>query len=89
MEAMLGISQLAKTLCLPYYCLCLLFNKIGKKGKTVSAWKRGGWGEREGQEGRGRNDPNNVCTYEYMNIEKNNCWVCKEAGKIINNQIWN
>jgi hypothetical protein len=34
MEAMLGISlynypylKLAKTLCLSYYCLCLLFNK--------------------------------------------------------------
>jgi hypothetical protein len=35
-EAMLGISlysylylKLAKMLCLSYYCLCLLFNKIG------------------------------------------------------------
>jgi hypothetical protein len=39
-------------LCLSYYCLCLLFNKIGEKGKTGSAWKgvgrRRGWGaERE------------------------------------------
>jgi hypothetical protein len=47
MEAMLGIciailSQLAKTLYLSYYCLCLLFNKIGEKGGgTSSAWKRG------------------------------------------------
>jgi hypothetical protein len=47
MEAMLGISlysylylKLAKMLCLSYYCLCLLFNKIGK-GRTGSAWK---WG---------------------------------------------
>jgi hypothetical protein len=58
-------------LCLSYYCLCLLFNKIGEKGRTGSAWKRGGWkGEEGGREGGVRNDPNNVCTYEYMNKEK-------------------
>jgi hypothetical protein len=46
MEAMLGISlfsypylKLAKTLCLSYYCLYLLFNKIGEKGRTGSVWK--------------------------------------------------
>jgi hypothetical protein len=46
MEAMLGISlysypylKLAKMLCLSYYCLCLLFNKIGEKGRTCFAWK--------------------------------------------------
>jgi hypothetical protein len=51
MEAMLGISlhsypylKLAKMLCLSYYCLCLLFNKIGEKGRTGSAWKQEGWG---------------------------------------------
>jgi hypothetical protein len=55
MEAMLGIShiailsQLAKTLCLSYYCLCLLFSKIRNKGKTGSAWKRGGLGETDSQ----------------------------------------
>jgi hypothetical protein len=26
--------------------LCLLFNKIGKEGRTVSAWKWEVWGER-------------------------------------------
>jgi hypothetical protein len=26
-------------LCLPYYCLCLLFNKIREEGGTGSAWK--------------------------------------------------
>jgi hypothetical protein len=52
-------------LCLSYYCLCLLFNKIGEEGRTGSAWKRGG--KREGVEAGGRNDPNNVCTYEKMN----------------------
>jgi hypothetical protein len=46
MEAILGISleiatliQLAKMLCLSYYCLCLLFNKTGEKGRTGSVWK--------------------------------------------------
>jgi hypothetical protein len=41
MEAMLGISlysypylKLAKTLCLSYYLLCFLFNKIGEEGRT-------------------------------------------------------
>jgi hypothetical protein len=58
MQAMLGISlysypylKLAKTLCLSYYYLCLLFNKIGKKGqnrfclKVWGVWRRGKeWG---------------------------------------------
>jgi hypothetical protein len=51
MEAMLGISlysylylKLAKPLCLCYYLLCFLFNKIGEEGRTGSAWK--GWGDR-------------------------------------------
>jgi hypothetical protein len=38
--------------------------QIRHKGKIVSAWKRGGRGERERVGGRGRNDPNIVCTYE-------------------------
>jgi hypothetical protein len=42
-------------LCFSYYCLCLLFNKIGKKGGTGSAWKQGGSGTKRersrGQEG--------------------------------------
>jgi hypothetical protein len=48
MEAMLGISlysylylKLTKTLCLSYYLLCFLFNKIGQEGKTSSAQKGG------------------------------------------------
>jgi hypothetical protein len=43
MATMLGISlysypylKLAKTLCLSYYCLCLLLNKIGEEGRTGS-----------------------------------------------------
>jgi hypothetical protein len=46
MEAMLVISlysflylKLAKLLCLSYYLLCLLFNKIGEEGGTGSAGK--------------------------------------------------
>jgi hypothetical protein len=47
MEATLGISlysylypKLAKTICLSYYLLCFLFNKIGKEGGTGSLWKQ-------------------------------------------------
>jgi hypothetical protein len=46
MEAMLGISlysylcpKPAKTLCLSYYVLSFLFNKIGEESGTGSAWK--------------------------------------------------
>jgi hypothetical protein len=67
MKAMLGISlysypyvKLAKMLCLSYYLLCFLFNKIGEEGRTGSAWKQGGRGEREWV----RDGPNNVCIYE-------------------------
>jgi hypothetical protein len=45
-EAMPGISlysyvylKLAKMLCLSYYLLCFLFNKIGEEGRTGSTWK--------------------------------------------------
>jgi hypothetical protein len=76
MEAMLGISlyrhpylKLAKMLCLSYYCLCLLFNKIGE-GRIGSAWSEGGELEWKGVGGGGRNGPNYVCTYEWMNKEK-------------------
>jgi hypothetical protein len=47
METTLGISlysylypKLAKTLCLSYYLLCFLFNKIGEKGGQEAE----GWG---------------------------------------------
>jgi hypothetical protein len=59
------LSQLAKMLCLSYYCLCFLFNKIRDKGRTDSTRKRGGMGGRgRGQGIGGRNGPNNVCTCE-------------------------
>jgi hypothetical protein len=39
-------------LCLSYYLLCFLFNKIEEEeGKTGSAWKRGGEGGDGGQGG--------------------------------------
>jgi hypothetical protein len=65
MEAMLRISldthlylKLAKMLCLSYYLLCFLFNKVGEEGKTSSAWKQGRWW------GKGERSPNNVYAYE-------------------------
>jgi hypothetical protein len=72
MEAMLGISlysypylKLAKMLCLSYYHLCLLFNKIGEEGRTGSAWKRRKWrGKRVGARVWWRDGPSNVSTYE-------------------------
>jgi hypothetical protein len=67
MEAMLGLSlygypylKLAKTLCLYYYCLCLLFNKIGEEGRIGSAWKRG-----VGMRGQGEEMAQTM--YAYMN----------------------
>jgi hypothetical protein len=49
MAAMLGnflysyiYLKLAKTLCLSYYCLRLLFNEFGE-GRAGSAWKQGSW----------------------------------------------
>jgi hypothetical protein len=71
MEAMLGVSlyiylypKLAKMLCLSYYRLCRLFNKIGEEGRTDFAWKRAGCGEREEVAGRGEIWPKQ---YTHMN----------------------
>jgi hypothetical protein len=65
MEAKLGISlysylylKLAKMLCLSYYFLYFLFNKIGEEGRTGSTWKQRGQGARR------RDGPNNVYTYK-------------------------
>jgi hypothetical protein len=57
MEATLGISlyshlylKLAKTLCLSYYLLCLIFNKIREEeGGTGSVRKCGGGGKKVAQ----------------------------------------
>jgi hypothetical protein len=62
----LSLAQLAKMLCLSYYCLCLLFNKIGEKSRTGSAWKQGGSGEREGAGGRGEKWPKQ-CMHIWIN----------------------
>jgi hypothetical protein len=71
-EAMIGISlysylnyKLGKVLCLSYYFLCLLFNKIRKAGRTYYAWKQWGCGVRGRVWGtEGKNGTDNVCTYE-------------------------
>jgi hypothetical protein len=72
MEAMLGISlysylylKLAKTLCLSYYLLCFLFNKIGQQSRTGSAWKREGW-RGEGVD-RGQGEEMAQTMYAHMN----------------------
>jgi hypothetical protein len=64
MEPMLGISlysylflKLAKMLCLSYYLLCVLFNKIGEEGKTDSACKRGLEEKDGGSGGKGERWP--------------------------------
>jgi hypothetical protein len=72
MEAMLRISpysypylKQAKTLCLSYYCICLLFNKIGEEDRNrfcLEVRSVGGRG-REQRVG-GRDGPNDVCTFE-------------------------
>jgi hypothetical protein len=69
MEATLGISlysklslfQSSEIVCLSYYLLCFLFNKIGEEeGGKGSAWK---WVDgRAGKWGEG--GTNNVYTYE-------------------------
>jgi hypothetical protein len=41
--------------------------KLEKRAKQVLPGSEGGGGW-EG-EGRGTNDPNNICTYEYMNFK--------------------
>jgi hypothetical protein len=56
-------------LCLSYYCLCLLFNKIGEEGKQFLPGREGSVGEREGLGAEGRNGPNNECTYELNKIK--------------------
>jgi hypothetical protein len=60
MEATLGISlynylylKLAKMLCLSYYLLCFLFNKIREKEDRTYSAQKWGWDGREG-------GPNNV-----------------------------
>jgi hypothetical protein len=60
------LSQLAKTFCLSYYCLCLLFSKIREEGRIGSAWKQGEWGGERGNRGQGREMTHTM--YAHMNI---------------------
>jgi hypothetical protein len=52
---------------LSHYCLCLLFNKIGEKGRTDSAWKRGGEG---GERGGGDGQEGEMAQTMYAHINK-------------------
>jgi hypothetical protein len=51
-------------LCLSYYCLCLLFNKIAEKGRTGSALKQGG------VEGKGREQGGEMDQKMYAHMNK-------------------
>jgi hypothetical protein len=67
-------------LCPSYYCLYSLFNKIRDKGKTVSAWKQGGRGKREGaggKKGGGKGVGGEITqtVYEHMNKQRKNLLV--------------
>jgi hypothetical protein len=57
MEAVLGISlcsylylKLTKTLCLSYYLLCFLFNKIGEQDSGTGSAQKWGVGKEESRE---------------------------------------
>jgi hypothetical protein len=43
---------------------------LEKRAEQVLPRSKGDVGEMEGVRAEGRNDPNNACTYEYMNKEK-------------------
>jgi hypothetical protein len=72
MEAMLGISlhsypylKRAKTLLSFFLLLISTLQQNWRKEQNMFCLEvRGGWWGEEGVGGRGRNDPNNVCTYE-------------------------
>jgi hypothetical protein len=70
MEAMLGLSlysylylKIAKMLCLSYYLLCFIFNKIGEEAEQVLPGRERGAGWRSRRQGE-RDGTNNVSTYE-------------------------
>jgi hypothetical protein len=59
-------------LCLSYYHLCFLFNKIVEDGRTSSSWKLGGCGEGRGQWGE---------TAQTMYTHMNKCINNKKGKK--------
>jgi hypothetical protein len=63
LSVQLFLSQLAKMFCLSYYCLCLLFNKIGERAEQFLPGREG-WGEREEARDGRRKGLNNVCIYK-------------------------
>jgi hypothetical protein len=59
-------------LCLPYYCYVFYSTKLEIRVEQVLPGSEGWWwGFGRGQSGgeMGRNDPNNVCTCEEMNLK--------------------
>jgi hypothetical protein len=73
MDAMLGISlysysDLNKQNLYVFLIIAYVFSstKLEKRAEQVLPGSKGRW---DGGEG-GRNDPNNVCAYDYMNKEK-------------------
>jgi hypothetical protein len=62
--------KLAKALCLSYYLLCFLFNKIGEEGRTGSAWKCGQGGGGGGRRGAGGGRGGEVAQTLYICMNK-------------------
>jgi hypothetical protein len=60
----LSLTQLAKMLCLPYYAYVFSSMKLEIRAEQVLPGSEEGRGTVWGREAEGRNDPNNVCTYE-------------------------
>jgi hypothetical protein len=58
------LTQLAKTLCLPYYACLFSSTKLVIKAEQDLPGIEVGRRERVGEGGRGCNDPSNVCTCE-------------------------
>jgi hypothetical protein len=59
MLAILSLTQLAKTFCLPYYAYVISSTKLVIRGEQDQPGTEGDKGGRAGE-----GDPNNVCTCE-------------------------
>jgi hypothetical protein len=87
MEAMLEISLCIATLnstskkCFVFLIIAYVFSST-KFEKRVEQGGEGVGGRGSGWRTGGRNDPNNVCTYEYMTKEKN-----VKKNKVINSNL--
>jgi hypothetical protein len=63
LSVQLSLTQLAETLCLPYYAYVFSSTKLEIRAEQVLPGSKGEGGKRV-EEAGGRNDPNNVCTCE-------------------------